>query len=59
MELGKLKAELSEQWNRPKLKNLRRDKDGKIIDKRLPRDYTRIKLIQDRINKAKGEINNL
>ena len=55
--LENLKARLSKQWNRPKVKNLRR-KDEKIVDRRLPRDYVLIKRLQGEISELKNAIHN-
>jgi len=48
-----LKTELSKEWNKPKEKNLLRNKEGKIIDKRKPRNYDKIQDIYKELNKQK------
>ena len=49
-----LKTELSNEWNKPKVSNLRKDSKGKIIDARTPRDLKKIKSLQNQINKLKS-----
>ena len=50
------KTQLSEEWNKPKDKNLRRNKDGDVFnDSREPRDYEKIKYYQEQINKEKAK----
>jgi len=48
-----LRRELSEEWNKPKRNNLRKDSNGKVIDHREPRDYKHIRKLQDKINELK------
>ncbi|KKN26580.1 hypothetical protein LCGC14_0873180 [marine sediment metagenome] len=48
-----LKTELSNEWNKPKVSNLRKDGEGKIIDTRTPRDLKKIKSLQNQINELK------
>lgn len=53
--MNNLKQQLSSEWNKPKASNLRKDKEGNVIDTRQPRDYKKIKEIQSSINESKGK----
>ena len=48
-----LKGLLSAEWNKPKSINLKRDKEGNIIDKREPRDCNEIRRLQKLIREEK------
>ena len=53
-KLNELKTELSKEWNKPKYENLRRNKEGIVIDNRQPRDYNKIKCLQTQIKNLKN-----
>ncbi len=50
LRLDELKQKRSEELNRPKAKNLRKDEEGNIIDTRTPRDEELIKDCHNKIN---------
>ena len=51
--IKELKSIRSKEFNKPKAKNLRRDKNGKLIDNRTPRDEKLIKECHQKINNLK------
>ena len=51
--MNTLKQQLNEEWAKPKESNLKRDKEGKIVDTRTPRDYDKIQDIHRQINEQK------